>query len=178
VSKEDYKTFYIDNLDVSYELPTTPADAAYTKSDSHSSAWQVYIAPPPTKVVVPLKEKPEPQVKSKLEVLLDELDVTMWGLDDALTLIRGLQPKVRQFNYHVALGGGVLNTGMSFKDLDIYFLPLDGEASNPLRLLQWLQTQWGDATDLSGEEYMESSSYTKKVKFVLKDGRRIDAFIV
>lgn len=49
----------------------------------------------------------------------------MWGLSEALDVIRPLQFKALQYGYHLALGGGVLNKGMSDNDLDIIVLPLD-----------------------------------------------------
>ena len=42
-----------------------------------------------------------------------------WYLDEALGLIRELQPNVFKFGYHLALGGSVLNVGLSVNDLDI-----------------------------------------------------------
>lgn len=70
-----------------------------------------------------------------------------WTIDEGLKLIRALQPKVRTFGYHIALGGGVLNNGQSHKDLDLYFLPLDNPdiaQENTHGLLGWLTTLWGE----------------------------------
>lgn len=44
-------------------------------------------------------------------------------LPDALLLVRKLQAVAWPLNFHVALGGGVLNHGYSDKDVDIYVLP-------------------------------------------------------
>ncbi len=43
----------------------------------------------------------------------------MWTLEEGLAFIRDLQPKAWANGYHLALAGGVLNRGESFKDLDI-----------------------------------------------------------
>ncbi len=45
-----------------------------------------------------------------------------WTLEEALILVRALQPTAWQYGYHLCLGGGVLNKGVSSKDLDLYFL--------------------------------------------------------
>lgn len=48
----------------------------------------------------------------------------MWTLDEAVKLIRNLQPKAHKLGYHLALAGGVLNNGTSDKDLDILAVPM------------------------------------------------------
>lgn len=75
-----------------------------------------------------------------------------WTLNDALALVRALQPKTRDFSYHLALGGGVLNTGKSKKDVDLYFLPLDnnGKPSDAKGLVAWLTKEWGQPETLGG----------------------------
>lgn len=55
---------------------------------------------------------------------MSKLKPVVWKLKDGLALVRKLQPETRQFGYHLTLGGGVLNTGKSRKDLDLFFLPL------------------------------------------------------
>lgn len=58
----------------------------------------------------------------------------MWKIEEALQLIRELQPKAWDAKYALALGGSVLNHGESYKDLDIIATPLhvkeepDGDA--------------------------------------------------
>lgn len=83
--------------------------------------------------------------------------MSMWTLEDGLAVVRSLQPLTRQFNYHLALGGGVLNNGASDKDLDLYFLPLghikmekdeDKEAKiqeNADKMLAFLESLWGQS---------------------------------
>lgn len=51
--------------------------------------------------------------------------MSVWELGDALGVIRELQREVRLLDFHVTLGGGVLNTGQSDKDLDLFVLPLN-----------------------------------------------------
>lgn len=69
-----------------------------------------------------------------------------WTIEEGLTLIRGLQPQAKTFGYHIALGGGVLNKGVSEKDLDLYFLPMDNSKDYPIRqdqLVTFLNEVWG-----------------------------------
>lgn len=80
----------------------------------------------------------------------------MWNLDDSLSLVRALQSTVKQFGYHVALGGGVLNKGTSDKDVDLYFLPLDNKKLPVLtdKLVNYLNNLWG-SPEVIGKEYEE-----------------------
>ncbi len=55
-----------------------------------------------------------------------------WTIEAALLLIRRLQPALRAYGYHLALGGGVLNRGSSGHDLDLYLLPTYGEQERSL----------------------------------------------
>lgn len=105
---------------------------------------------------------------------------TGWNLDQGLALVQNIQDDIRQFNYHVALGGGVLNNGESTKDVDIYFLPMDnGIPMAPAGLLSFLEGRFGKSTPItSNEGYSDSSAYKHKVKFNLFTGQRIDAFIL
>lgn len=106
-----------------------------------------------------------------------------WTLDEALTLIRTLQPETRRFNYHLCLGGGVLNKGTSNKDLDLFFLPMsNGKEADLSGLHEWLCGLWGDGQKLGGDdegryEGDEESDYTLKVKFMYS-GLRVDVFVV
>ena len=100
----------------------------------------------------------------------------MWTLQEALQLIRDLQPQLKPLHYHVALGGGVLNKGTSQKDLDLYLLRFDndddGEAAP---LLDLLRVKWGPAKAI-GEAKYESTNWQHKLWFSLL-GRRIDVFV-
>ena len=51
----------------------------------------------------------------------------MWTLDEALTLIRKLNPLALKNGFSIALGGSVLHEGSSEKDLDLIVIPLNGE---------------------------------------------------
>ena len=104
----------------------------------------------------------------------------VWTLDDALELVRNLQPWTRDYAYHLAIGGGVVNTGSSLKDLDLYFLPLDNDGFVPRTdaLLDDLQKHFGPYEPIVAPEYAHLHSfYRHKVKFE-NAGKRIDAFIL
>ena len=116
----------------------------------------------------------------------------MWTIAQGLIVVRALQDHIRQFGYHLALGGGVINKGQSDKDLDLYFLPM-GTSENPERpagLLQFLKMLWGDCTELRmdpsgdyGDEdhfdpngiYQYAVKFTRQSKTGTK--QRIDVFI-
>jgi hypothetical protein len=76
-----------------------------------------------------------------------------WTLEEGLALIRSIQTDTRKFGYHLTLGGSVLNAGSSKKDIDLYFLPMDGHhESKPGDLLGWLVKMWGEYESI-GNEY-------------------------
>jgi hypothetical protein len=46
-----------------------------------------------------------------------------WELVSACQLIRELQPEAHRLGWNLMLGGGVLNNGYSFNDLDVVAIP-------------------------------------------------------
>lgn len=110
----------------------------------------------------------------------------MWTLSEVRELITELQPKLRKVDYHVTLGGGVLNNGLSQNDLDLYFLPLEDESSHPddrkspkyYDVMEVLHSHF----KITGN-YMEDyenlrTSYKVKLTYHLKSGKKIDTFIL
>lgn len=80
----------------------------------------------------------------------------MWDIDDALRLVRAIQEDTKKFGYHVCLGGSVLNKGLSHKNVDLYFLPMDnGMKSEAKKVVSWLEEMWGKSEEL-GREYPDS----------------------
>ena len=53
----------------------------------------------------------------------EEISVS-WTFHTASYKIKECQELSRKFNFHLCLGGSVLNKGKSSKDLDLYILPL------------------------------------------------------
>lgn len=104
----------------------------------------------------------------------------VWTLEEGLAVIRRIQQDTRKFGYHVAIGGGVVNTGLSNKDLDLYFLPLDNAATSPSsrKLQSYLEEQFGELVPINAGYYggSEESAYTLKLKTVADP--RIDFFIL
>ena len=103
-----------------------------------------------------------------------------WTLDEALEIIRAIQPESRRFNYHLCLGGGVLNKGFSKKDLDLYFLPMgtgDAKPLDPQGLEKWLVGMWGKGEEIGGRDYPDDDLYFSRLKFMY--GKlRIDVFVI
>lgn len=64
-----------------------------------------------------------------------------WTLDDAVTLIRSVQPAVMQAGYYMALAGGVLNKGTSLTDLDLVIVPRTPQTT--MADADVLNTLWG-----------------------------------
>ena len=107
-----------------------------------------------------------------------KLKLPLWTLDSGLELVRFLQPLTRDYGYHLALGGGVLNNGLSHKDLDLYFLPLDDRDTYPddEALVAFLNTLWGGGESLIDARY-NSKHYKHKRKYVVESAR-VDVFIL
>jgi hypothetical protein len=114
----------------------------------------------------------------------------MWTIEGGLKIVRALQPATRQFGYHLALGGGVLNKGESKKDLDLYFLPMGGfgdtQEHKPDEMLRFLERLFGASTPICRNDPAYGNSeqlYAHAVHFTRMGGprkdikQRIDCFI-
>lgn len=108
-----------------------------------------------------------------------------WTLDGALALVRDIQPSIKPFQYHVLLGGGVLNKGYSEKDLDLYFLPF-GDTGTPVdlpRLKDYLSIRLGTPAPLGytadvDHAYPPDPTYGENRFTYIVANKRIDVFIV
>ena len=101
-----------------------------------------------------------------------------WTLADALAVVRNTEIALASFNAHVALAGGVLQCGYSYKDLDIIIYP-----SKTRKTYSWAsmkeQLTRCDIDFTGPNECADHSKYGDD-KFVCVghlDGKRID-FIV
>lgn len=93
-----------------------------------------------------------------------------WRLDEGLKLIRALQGRVKEFGYHIALGGSVLNNGDSEKDLDLYFLPFDNlnvSKEDTTGLLSWLTALWGEPWTLGAYSDVPPEPDGRRIRNVL-----------
>lgn len=78
----------------------------------------------------------------------------LWQLEDGIKLVRAIHATTKQFGYHLALGGSVLNFGESKKDLDLYFLPLCNPKfpEDSKSLIAWLTSMWGEPDPIGNYE--------------------------
>lgn len=102
-----------------------------------------------------------------------------WKMANALALIRDLQPLVREFGYHLLLGGGVLNKGESKKDLDLYFAPLSGDDGDAdyERLFDLLCNVFTYPEPMRNSDYGIPQVW-KHMLFSKYEGKRVDIFIL
>jgi len=111
-----------------------------------------------------------------------------WELDEALQVVRDLQPLVRDLDYHIALGGGVINKGYSDKDIDLYVLPVfKGNTHDDIKVMALLSDYFSKKSGYvnvrplfgssAGNEDEGEHLYSHQSKFVMADTRRIDVFV-
>lgn len=106
----------------------------------------------------------------------------IWTLAEAQEVAAAAEAVVRPLGYHTCLGGGVLHRGESGKDMDLFFLPLEGHHSDPDSVLRELYRLWGSSTSLldAPDYVIEPGSPARRAKqsqrFVVR-GRRVDVFI-
>lgn len=105
-----------------------------------------------------------------------------WRLEQALALIRDLQPRLHEKRWHVTFGGSVLNNGSSGKDLDLFFFPFGmvGANGEPVEdILPMLTEMWGEPYRLNQHEdnYPPNLNFGRSCKFYPVGRGRIDAFI-
>lgn len=105
------------------------------------------------------------------------MKLPVWTMEDGVTLIRDLQTKALHKGYHLALGGGVLNRGFSYNDLDIVALPLDGkEVVEPSKLVKVFTPYLGTVVtsfDPDGPS-VQSGDDARVFVFRTDEGKRID----
>ena len=103
----------------------------------------------------------------------------IWTLEDALDLIRPLQPLARDVGYHITLGGGVLNLGVSAKDLDLFCLPLNGGEGDKAALWVLLDTVLGPLLAIrdSPDYQPEAMWHYRDMLHGAFEGKRVDLFI-
>lgn len=102
-----------------------------------------------------------------------------WTLQEALALVRDIQPIMREMGYHITLGGGVLNTGGSTHDLDLWFIPLNGYPSTPREVMGWLLTNLSPSRSLRdgpdyGPDFFLHAVEMQEFNYL---GKRVDVFI-
>lgn len=106
----------------------------------------------------------------------------MWTLMEAIELIGPFQAALRPFDFHVALGGGVLNKGSSINDLDLYVLPVFKDRPYHWNALEQLIYEFlGQHSDLlhTSEGPMTKRGPCFRYQWrCVRGGKVIDVFVV
>jgi len=102
----------------------------------------------------------------------------VWHIEEALTLIRAIQPALKPLGYHVALAGGVLNHEQSRKDLDLVFLPLTNDRAPALDpLMGYLVGVFGQPSIEEGSHSPNPYTPYRQQWVFPYGGKRVDVFI-
>lgn len=103
----------------------------------------------------------------------------LWTLAEAVDLIHELQPIVRELNYHITIGGGVINAGSSEKDLDLWIIPLNGYESHAHDIVSLLIENLGHCTALrdSPDYAPDAHPHAESMQRFEYCGKRIDVFV-
>jgi hypothetical protein len=103
--------------------------------------------------------------------------MTVWTIEEAVELVRSIQPHLHAVRWHATLGGGTLNRGSSEKDCDVYVLPFSGEESST-SALGAVAAHWGAYEPMSETgEYADDPRFDYMVKFIV-GGKRVDCFVL
>lgn len=113
------------------------------------------------------------------------LHTHMWYLHDALPLVRLLQEALWPLQYHVTLGGSVLNNGYADKDVDIFVLPFNNVTPfSPASLhdalesvLTYVQPIGFPTPDAAGNYPPSQEVHLRKDQWSF-EGKRVDVFVV
>jgi len=105
-----------------------------------------------------------------------------WSLEEALALIRMLEPKLTQVGFHVALMGSVLIEGHSTNDLDLILFPhssnrVDVESARLELTIAGLRPVISRARVAAAWE-REGSSDAKHVEVWAYNDKRVDLFFM
>lgn len=101
-----------------------------------------------------------------------------WTLQEALDLVRFLEPHATSLGYHVGLTGGVLQKGHSTKDVDVIFYPRKTtDGGSPKAMIAKLQVLYpGLKAYLLSHYTREDTKLVYNCQF--KDKRRMDVFFL
>lgn len=101
----------------------------------------------------------------------------VWYFGEAQTLIRELQGVMWPVQWHVAIGGGVLNHGYSNDDLDLYILPLNKHAKSE-DATKALGSVLVYTRAISGNpRYLSMAPAIESADVYTYEGKRVDVFV-
>ena len=109
--------------------------------------------------------------------------MSKWTLEEALELIRGLEPNLSKCGYHVALCGGVLQQGRSEHDLDVLVYPHNSTNNIDIAQLRLCLRDLGWKLRMRAEYLVElwiekGSNDRKHVDiWATPDRKRVDVFV-
>lgn len=107
----------------------------------------------------------------------------MWALDEALELIRKLEPGLRDAGWALGLTGSVLTRGESDKDLDLVVYPLNSTEVSKAKLITALGAYgWTRRSSVSATHrtwrHIGSEDCKQVEVWRTGDGRRVDVFLL
>lgn len=102
-----------------------------------------------------------------------------WTLDEAVTLVREIEPQLKDYGLHCGITGGVLFNGCSLKDVDLIIYPNKSTTTNYEALVDATK----HALDLLGIKIVEKRNHcgygdNKIVYMCTYNNRRVDVFIM
>jgi hypothetical protein len=108
--------------------------------------------------------------------MIDILAITTeWTLAEALDFIPTYQSRFQAFNYHIGLAGSVLNTGLSYKDLDIIVMSMCNKRPDDYPgLMQFMASEFKTGGIV---RYNYGQSAKRELFIGSYQGKRIDFFV-
>lgn len=102
-----------------------------------------------------------------------------WTLDEAVTLVREIEPWFKQQGFHVGLTGGVLYNGLSFKDVDLIVYPHKSTSTSYVEIVDKIAAIYNSA-GLTLVSSMDHKTYgdEKIVHLCAYNNHRVDVFIM
>lgn len=101
-------------------------------------------------------------------------------LQESIKFIRDnkLAESVKELNYHVMLGGSILYCGVSDKDLDLFFSPLNGYEGDCHKLFDLLNKLFGPLRSIrdSPDYHVDALFHWKGAQSGTFNGKRVDLF--
>jgi hypothetical protein len=100
----------------------------------------------------------------------------MWTLETALPVVRAIESALKDHGCHCCLGGSVLHSGQSSKDLDVFIYPHAWKQAPQHGLIGYVIGKLSGFSGFDGDGLTESKD--KTVWSVTFEGRRIDLFFL